>query len=161
MKLTFTVLKLIFSNAYQSHPLLCRYVATCRKGWSERYQQAIKNDIAKSSKIVIFVRKSIHASELLEDVDRLQAADVTRWNSQLTMLRSILKAPKDKLEQLDTVSLTSYERKLLQELCTILERFEYATNPVQGEKHVSLTIPVTRGHRRKFLLSTTTSWYQP
>ena len=111
----------------------------------------LRNVIAKSSKIVSFVRKSIHASELLEDVNRLQAANVTRWNSQLTMLRSILKAPKDKLDQLDTVSLTSYERKLLQELCTILEPFEYATNQVQGEKHVtaSLTIPVTRGLRHR------------
>ena len=64
--------------------------------------------------------------------NRLQPANATRWNSQLTMLRSILKAPKEKLDKLDTATLTSY-----------------ATNQLQADKYVtsSLTIPVTRGLR--------------
>ena len=71
----------------------------------------------------------------------------TRWNSQLTMLRSILKAPKEELDKLDTATLTSYEKTILEELCTILEPFEYATNQLQADKYVtsSLIIPVTRG----------------
>ncbi|KAJ8309282.1 hypothetical protein KUTeg_014156 [Tegillarca granosa] len=94
----------------------------------------LKTIVNKASQIVNHVRKSVNASDLLEDCNRLQAANVTRWNSQLHMLRS-------------KVKLSSYERKLLQELCNILEPFEKATLLVQSENSASasLAIPVTCG----------------
>ncbi|KAJ8305575.1 hypothetical protein KUTeg_016120 [Tegillarca granosa] len=61
-------------------------------------------------------------------------------------LRSVLW--KDKLNKIDyKVKLSSYERKLLQELCNILEPFEKATLLVQSENSASasLAIPVTCG----------------
>jgi hypothetical protein len=109
---------------------------------------SLKNIIAKASNIVSFVRKSVVASELLENEQRLQAANTTRWKSQLHMLKSILKVPESKLNNLDTkYKLSTYERKLLQELCQILDPFEHATLLVQQEINVSasLTIPVTLG----------------
>ncbi|XP_062579450.1 zinc finger BED domain-containing protein 4-like [Saccostrea cucullata] len=109
---------------------------------------SLKSIIAKASNIVSFVRKSVVASEMLEDEQRLQAANITSWNSQLHMLRSILKVPESKLNSLDTkYKLSTYERKLLQELCQILDPFEHATLLVQQEINVSasLTIPITLG----------------
>lgn len=108
----------------------------------------LKTIITKASNIVSFVRKSVNATEILEDENKLQASNTTRWNSQLYMLRSILKVPEEKLNMTDCkYKLSSYERKLLNELCTILEPFEKATLLVQKEISVSgsLTIPVTLG----------------
>ena len=76
--------------------------------------------IAKASKIVNFVRKSIplvHASTILEDENRSQASNVTRWNSQLKMIRSILKVPEEKLNKIEyTLKLNAYERRVFKEL---------------------------------------------
>ena len=108
----------------------------------------LKNIINKASNIVSFVRKSVIGSELLEEENRLQSANATRWNSQLHMLKSILKVPEQKLDMLDIkFKLSTYERKLLTELCGILDPFEHATLLVQQEINVSasLTIPVTLG----------------
>lgn len=64
------------------------------------------------------------------------------------MLKSILKVPESKLKSLDTkYKVSTYERKLLQEFCQILDPFEHATLLVQEGVNVSasLTIPVTLG----------------
>ncbi|VDI46437.1 Hypothetical predicted protein [Mytilus galloprovincialis] len=106
--------------------------------------------IAKASKIVSFVRRSIHASEMLESENKLQAANVTRWNSQLTMIRSILKIVEEKLNEVESpVQFSSYERKILHELSLILDPFEYVTLLVQNNVNASLTIPVTLGLKHK------------
>ncbi|CAC5410168.1 unnamed protein product [Mytilus coruscus] len=106
--------------------------------------------IAKTSKIVNFVRRSIHASEMLESENKLQAANVTRWNSQLTMIKCILKISEEKLNKVNSpVELSSYERKILHELCLILDPFEYVTLLVQNSVSASLTIPVTRVLKHK------------
>ena len=101
----------------------------------------LKKVITKASNIVGHVRKSIHASELLENETSLQAANATRWNSQLHMIRSVLKVSEKKLNQINLVTkLSSYERKLLNELTSILEPFEKATLLVQQQKNVSASL---------------------
>lgn len=80
----------------------------------------LKTVIAKAANLVKYVRKSIKASEILDEEKRLQADNATRWNSQLTMIRSVLEVSEEKLNKLDTVQLTGYERKLLHELCLLL-----------------------------------------
>ena len=109
--------------------------------------QHLKNVISKASNIVSHVRKSIHATNILEGEKRLQAANATRWNSQLKMIRSVLEAPDEKIKLLDVQQLTAYEKKLLHELCIILTPFEKATNMVQQDNYISasLTVPVTLG----------------
>ncbi|XP_071181300.1 zinc finger BED domain-containing protein 4-like [Mytilus edulis] len=99
--------------------------------------------------------KEILASEILEDYKRLQAANATRWNSQLHMICSVLNVPELELDKIDCkTKLSSYERKLLSELCSILEPFDKATVLVQGEKTVtaSLPIPVTLGLKHQLKL---------
>ena len=56
--------------------------------------------IAKASKIVSRVRHSTHVSDILEGERRLQANNVTRWNSQLKIIRSILSVSDEKLKKL-------------------------------------------------------------
>ena len=109
--------------------------------------QHLKNVISKASNIVSHVRKSIHATDILEGEKRLQAANATRWNSQLKIIRSVLEAPDEKIKLLDVQQLTAYEKKLLHELCIILTPFEKATNMVQQDNYISasLTVPVTLG----------------
>ncbi|KAK2160113.1 hypothetical protein LSH36_140g05001 [Paralvinella palmiformis] len=46
---------------------------------------AINKVLATASAIVSHVRKSIHATDMLEDHTRLQTANATRWNSQMAM----------------------------------------------------------------------------
>ena len=95
----------------------------------------IKMVIGKASSLASFVRRSIHASEILEDEGRLQACNATRWNSQMVIIRSVLNISEDKLQQIDcSVKLSTYERKLLVELSSILEPFEKATLLVQKRK---------------------------
>ena len=57
----------------------------------------MKKVVAKVSNLVNYVRKSQHASKLLENEKRLQTATVTRWNSQLYMIQSVLKVLEEKL----------------------------------------------------------------
>lgn len=107
--------------------------------------------VAKASKIAGHIRKSTAATEVLEAENRVQIANATRWNSQLVMIRSILNIPEEKLNLIDfSPRLTSYERKLLTEVCQILNPFEMATNLIQCDKTVSasMTIPVTIGLKR-------------
>ena len=105
--------------------------------------QNMKRIISKATKLVAHVRKSVYSSEILESEKRLQAANATRWNSQLRMLKSVLDVPEEKLNETDaSVKLTSYERKLLSEICNILEPFETATLLVQKEKNVSGSMPI-------------------
>ena len=103
--------------------------------------------VAKTSKIVSFARKSTLATDILEGEKCLQAANATRWNSQLRMIRSIVNVPSDKLDALDTVHLSQYERNSLRDLCDILKPLESVTIRVQEEKGVSasLVVPCVRG----------------
>ena len=120
--------------------------------------------ISKTSNIVSHVRRSIHASEILENENKLQAQNVTRWNSQLNMIQPVLKVPEDKLKSVGcNATLSTYERKILHELCTILSHFEDATMQVQQQESLSasLTIPVTLGLNikwRKFQICTAIKW---
>ena len=53
--------------------------------------EQIKRVLAMASRLVSHVRHSTVASDLFEGENRLQAASCTRWNSQLTMLKSLIK----------------------------------------------------------------------
>ena len=54
----------------------------------------LKTIINRVSKLVSHVRKSHHSSELLENCNKLQQLNATRWNSQFKMLRSLLQVPQ-------------------------------------------------------------------
>lgn len=91
--------------------------------------------IKKCSKFVSFLRKSTIATDILEGTIRLQADNVTRWNSQLKMIKSVLSISSDifiKLIELDGApKLNSQDINLLQDIVEILEPFAEATDFVQ------------------------------
>ena len=86
---------------------------------------------------VAHVRKSTVGTEILEGVNRLQTENCTRWNSQLTMILSVLNVPKEMLAKIKVPQLTAYERKILAELVEILLPFLDSTEFVQIEKYPS------------------------
>ena len=92
------------------------------------------------------------ATEILENSTKLCISNATRWNSQLKMLRSILRIPANVMDQLDFPDkLSAYELKLIQELCDILLPFEEATDAVQGDNIVtaSMVIVCVQGLRHQ------------
>ncbi|KAG7162468.1 hypothetical protein Hamer_G008016, partial [Homarus americanus] len=58
------------------------------------------------------------ATELLEGENRVEAANVTWWNSQVKMVRSVLAIPEDKFSLLKegVTLLGAYERNILQDM---------------------------------------------
>ena len=111
---------------------------------------AIKKVLAKVAAIVSHVRKSQVATEVLEGERRLQSKNATRWNSEVRSIASILRVNEDKLKSLDVPHLTAYDRKILQDMVTILRPFQEATDLTQGQNVVtaSFAIPCIRGLRK-------------
>ena len=107
--------------------------------------------LGTTSKIVAYVRKSVNGTEALASEKRLQPAIATRWNSQLVMIKSVLNVEPEKLNTLDTVKLTAYERKTLGEVCEVLRPFEEASTYAQLENQpsASLVIPCVLGLKCK------------
>lgn len=137
----------IYDDFHHEH-IPC-YAHTLQLVINDGFKQAgnISKVLGKASAIVSYVRKSGCASDILESENRLQANNTTRWNSQLMMVRSILKIPQEKLESLNTQHrLTVYDRKILEDLIEILTPFEIATNHIQGDNLItsSMVVPCTR-----------------
>ena len=84
--------------------------------------------------------KSFLLSEFEEDAELLE--DVTRWNSQLKIIRSVLRVPDERLISLDTQTLIVYNRKVMENLVEILTPFETATHFVQGDSIVTSSVIV-------------------
>ncbi|KAJ8273908.1 hypothetical protein GJAV_G00106820 [Gymnothorax javanicus] len=96
---------------------------------------AVQKVIKKVSKIVSHCRKSTKSSELLEGHTKLQLANATRWNSQVSMVQSLPKLPAATLDQIKAnaeISLSAYELQLCTELVDILQPFQLATDFVQA-----------------------------
>ena len=101
----------------------------------------------KASSIVSFVKKSTIAADLLESEKCLRTVNATRWNSQLLMIRSILRIPEEKLNSLDTtVHLSAYECNILEDVVEILTPFETATYCIQGDNVVTSSMVVSCVH---------------
>ena len=84
----------------------------------------ISTVIKKCSNLVSFVHRSTIAADVLRGKTRLQADDVTRWNSQLKMIKSVLSISGGDLAQVQNApKLTSHERNLLQDIVEILSPF--------------------------------------
>ena len=83
----------------------------------------------------------------------LQAANATRWNSQLRKIITIYDADPEKLNKLDSANLFDHERESLSELCDILAPFQEATMVTQGENRVtaSWVIPSILGLKSQLM----------
>ena len=103
---------MIYDDLYEHIPCFAHTLQLVIKDGFK--QDACNNKVlSKASAIVSHVRTSIHSSEILESEKCLKAANVTRWNSQLAMIRTILRVTEEKLELLKTHQLTVYDRKVL------------------------------------------------
>ena len=70
--------------------------------------------IKKCLKLVKYLRKSTLATDILDGEKRPQAFNVTRWNSQLKMIRSILAISETKLAEVDgALTLNAHDRNIL------------------------------------------------
>ena len=104
---------------------------------------AINKVIAKMSRLVKHVRHSTIASELLEDDYKLVTACAPRWNTQLAMLRSVLKLKSSSLDKLDSeIRPTKYELKLMSEVTDMLSPFETATLQAEGQNKVTASLVI-------------------
>ena len=83
---------------------VCCFAQTLQRVIKDGFKQAgsINKVLSKVSVIVSHVRKSIGVQEKC-----LKAATVTKWNSQLTMIQSILRISEEKLNSLGTHELTT------------------------------------------------------
>ena len=83
--------------------------------------EQIKHVLVKVLRLVSYVRRSTVASDLFEGENRLQAANATRWNSQLTMLKSLLQVcDSDAMQRLNyTGKLNAYEITVIKDLVEI------------------------------------------
>ena len=114
----------------------------------DRYKLLIKRvskHIVNKSKVTILI-----AEELRNFGIKMCKRNVTRWNSILFMVRSVLKLSPVQFDQIrDALKkeakskkqkdaaknfyLTMQERHMLEELVTLLSLFEYATDELQGD----------------------------
>ena len=101
-------------------------------------QLVVNNIIRKVRNLVSHVHRSTSATDLFDGCTKLQAANKTRWNSQLKMFHSVVKIPQDVLNSLEySGKPTAYNMKNISELCEVLLPFEEATDAIQGEQVVS------------------------
>ena len=126
----------IYSDLNQHIPCFAQALQLVIK---DGFKQApsINKVLSKASGIVSHVRKSTLSPEILESEKRLKATNVTRWNSQLSTIHSILRIPEEKHESFNTHHLTPYDWKIFEELVQILTPFETATHCIQGDKFVT------------------------
>ncbi|MGH0137053.1 UNVERIFIED_CONTAM: hypothetical protein FKN15_064457 [Acipenser sinensis] len=89
-------------------------------------------------------------AELFEGENKLQAANATRWNSQVKMMKSILKGKHTTMEKLNfPCKLSKYEINLIKELVEILCPFVLATDQIEGDSQVTVSsnLPCISGLR--------------
>ena len=92
----------------------------------------------------LFVNLLYIASEALEGEKILQVANMTRWNSQLKMIRSVLSISPEKFHSLDCfLVLSAHEKNILRDIMEILLPFEEATDAVQVDLEEYLLEPCT------------------
>ncbi|CAK8685979.1 unnamed protein product [Clavelina lepadiformis] len=108
--------------------------------------------LGKVAKIVNSVRKSVNATSYLQRKKiTLRAQNVTRWNSQLVMLQSVLKDHEEVNAALTLIQsrekITNQDYLALSELVSVLLPFKEAMQQVEGENIVtsSCICPVVLG----------------
>ena len=112
----------------------------------------VGKQLGKVAKIVNSVRKSVNATSYLQRKKiTLRAQNVTRWNSQLAMLQSVLKDHEEVNAALTLIQsrekLTNQDYLALSELVSVLLPFKEAMQQVEGENIVtsSCICPVVLG----------------
>ena len=125
--------------------------------------------ISKVSNNIVSKSKMSHviAEELRKLQKKLCTKNVTRWNSILFMIRSVLKLKPEDFKKIrdemsannatqkeirEKFSLNEQERELLNELKTVLEWFEFVTDELQSNKiNISRIYPCVQFLKKRLL----------
>nr|XP_006625462.2 PREDICTED: zinc finger BED domain-containing protein DAYSLEEPER-like [Lepisosteus oculatus] len=107
--------------------------------------------LTKAACFLNYVRATVAPEKLQPALGRAPAGE-RRWNAQLKAVRRLLEAA-DFLEDVAgrrDLALGAFEKAALRELVELLEPFEEATDMVEGDKHVpvSLALPCVLGLRK-------------
>lgn len=121
----------------------------------------VSKDIVSKSKTSLLI-----AEELRKLDKKLNMKNVTRWNSILFMIRSVLKLTPEDIKSIQgsmpaqnakqkeikkKFCLTSTERDMLSELKDLLEMFEFVTDELQSNKiNISRVYPAVAMLKKKF-----------
>ena len=96
--------------------------------------------LAKAAGQVNHCRNSTVATDRLDGI-RLQAKNATRWNSQYTMIESVLKVDANLLNSLcPDYKINGEERDALKDMCAILSHFKIFTDLIQADKSVTSSL---------------------
>ena len=110
----------------------------------------LSNTLVKCKKLSKKSHKSTKIADLLEDVDKkLKRSNVTRWNSEFLLIKSIFDLGRQNIDNItdvigdDTLKFTMNDFNVLQEAIDILEPFADITTRCQSETAttVSLVVP--------------------
>jgi hypothetical protein len=129
------------------HPLADGFKADAKLSDTVTYSQLIK----KVARDIVSKSKMSHViAESLRDLDRcLVKKNITRWSSELFMIRSVLKLSDNDFKRIRAsmrcktplereakakFTLTKVERDMLEELQNLLKVFEFVTNNLQSNK---------------------------
>jgi len=117
---------------------------------------AISSALSKAGALVKHVRKSTIATDKLSVLKKTLSANViTRWNSQVKLVRSVLGIDEEVLNSLiPGHKLSHFDRSVLTELLDVMEPFEEATDYMQGElvPTIGYVIPCVIGLRAQLNL---------
>ena len=105
----------------------------------------IRRILGKVSRLINHVSHSTVSNDIFDGQNRLQIANATRWNSQLTMLESLIQVfESPAVEKLDyNGKLNSYDINIVKNVIEILTPFKWSTDLTQGENKVTSSIILT------------------
>ena len=111
----------------------------------------VKRILKKVSRLINHVCHSTVSSEIFEGFNCLQISNATRWNSELTMLESLMQViDSSAMEEFqNNGKLDVHKCTIIKDLIKILTPFKWATDITQGENRItaSTILPVIRGLR--------------
>ena len=123
-------LQLVIRDGLKSVPYLSKTLAKCK-------------ELSKKS------HKSTKVADLLDDLDkRLSRSNITRWNSEYLLVRSIIGLGKKNIEDItnaigdDSLSFNNTDFSVLEEVVNILEPFAEITTTCQSETAATISMIV-------------------
>ena len=112
----------IWATPYRPQSMFLSYHLARKYGFKEAGQ--LNHVLA--SKDVNHIQKSTIATHWLLGQMRMKAENITMWNSQVKMIRSVIAEPAANLDQLDAPTITTYNHNIMKDMLKILVPFEHS-----------------------------------
>lgn len=138
--------------SFESHACFTHIIQLVVKEGLRKLGSINNAALKRCSRLFTHVQKSTVAADVLQNefiMQPLQYGTDRRWNSQLKIIRSVLKIPEDKLRDIDEAAplMSAHDKNTLWDLMEILTPFEEATDFVQVHLSPSAgyVIPCVKG----------------